>query len=73
MNQIKIKLTATLPDGKIATRKTHRAYTAVAAIKESDGEWFPYSWHATPERAAHAIKTVYGFKQYSETAIIQVN
>lgn len=75
MNQIKIKLTATLPDGKIATRKTHRPYTVVTAIKKSDGQWQEISWHSTAELAKKAIKQYYDcfYKQYPETAIVAVN
>jgi hypothetical protein len=37
-------LTAKLPDGKTATRKTHREYTHVVAAKTAAGKWWAFRW-----------------------------
>jgi len=40
----KRKLTATLPDGGIATRTTHRTYTHVIASRKGDSKWRAEGW-----------------------------
>tara|TARA_R100001594_G_scaffold41146_1_gene73137 strand:+ start:259 stop:561 length:303 start_codon:yes stop_codon:yes gene_type:complete len=53
----KRKLTATLPDGGIATRTTNKTYTHVIAVKTGSGQWDALGWAGSPELAAKRLAT----------------
>lgn len=59
-----VKLTATLPDGRVATRTTTHSYTHVVAMQHTDpegyqvkergcalGSWGAFMWTTRPEKA----------------------
>jgi len=64
------KLSATLPDGKIVTRKTEHPYTHIIAVREGS-DWGVIRWTQTPMKAMSAIKSLH--PMFDEFKLIPVD
>lgn len=51
------KLSVTLPDGTVATRRTARSYTHVLAVLNTEGVWVAYNWCGREDLAVKAQHT----------------
>jgi len=81
MAERKPKLTATLPDGTIATRATFRQYQFVVAVRDrirrwpldpdGPGSWSAGSWHSDRQRASAGAANFAGV--YREIQIVPVD
>ncbi len=79
----KQKLTATLPDGAIATRTTHRTYTHVIAGRladhpnfEGNGDWVVLGWagrRELAEKRLDAEKGAFTSRWYDKFEMVEVD